>query len=127
MTGCRKKKRQSKPKGLSEDQIQAQAVEWFRLQYPNDLMFAVPNGGKRHIATAIKMKRTGALAGVPDLFLARANRKYPGLFIEMKKPKGRLTPSQKEVIPIIESKGYLVEVCFSFEDFKDIVDSYMKS
>ena len=32
-------------------------------------LFAIPNGGARHIGTAIKLKSEGVTAGVSDLFL----------------------------------------------------------
>ena len=34
------------------------------------MMYAIPNGGKRHIAVARKLKAEGVKAGVPDIFLA---------------------------------------------------------
>lgn len=66
------------------------------------LMFAIPNGGLRHKATAGNLKAEGVKAGVPDIMLPvpqriTTSKGYPvagyeqaaqvcGLFIEMKKP-----------------------------------------
>jgi hypothetical protein len=34
-----------------------------------ELMFAIPNGGQRHVVVARKLKDEGVKAGVPDIFL----------------------------------------------------------
>ena len=38
-------------------------IQWFRTQYPlmANCLWAIPNGGIRHIKTAIRLKREGAL------------------------------------------------------------------
>ena len=54
---------------------QVQVFEWagFAMaagKYPElKLMHAIPNGGKRDIVTAKKIKNEGGLSGVPDIFL----------------------------------------------------------
>ena len=40
------------------------------------LIFAIPNGGKRHIGTARKLKAEGVRSGVPDIFLACPRMPY---------------------------------------------------
>src|SRR4051812_28710500 len=52
-------------------------------QFPNlNLLFAVPNGGLRHIATAANLVAEGVKRGVPDLVLPVPVAPYHGLFIE---------------------------------------------
>jgi len=92
------------------------------MQYPNELIFSVPNGGKRNVVTASILKAEGALAGVPDLFIALEGKP---LFIEMKYGKGKLTDSQKLVRDKLIGKGYYVETCYSFDEFVGIVKKYM--
>src|SRR5687767_5498767 len=61
-------------------------------QYPAlAFLFAIPNGGSRHIVEATKMVATGLRSGVPDVFLPYpfANAMYAGCFIEMKASKRR--------------------------------------
>jgi hypothetical protein len=90
------------------------------------LLFAIPNGGKRHIGVARKLKAEGQRAGVPDLFLAYPSQKWHGFFIEMKYGrKGVLTESQKEYHHRLAKQGYLVKVCRSFEDFENEIKSYI--
>jgi hypothetical protein len=106
---------------------QSMLVVWFRLQYPKLTMFAVPNGGLRHIRTASKLKKEGALAGVADLFLMKPSKEYAGLFIEMKAPSGRLTTMQSSFLTKAETEGYQAKVCFGFEEAKRVIESYLNA
>lgn len=109
----------------AESKLQAACVKWFRLQYPDTLIFAIPNGGARSAITGAILKSEGVLAGVPDLFLAESYGPYHGLFIEMKAGKGRLSESQKIIHAKLESQDYIVRVCRSFEEFKETIERYM--
>ena len=57
----------------SEEQEQMQVIAWARLMARKDsalkMLFHIPNGGKRGKLEAIRFKKMGVLAGVPDLFL----------------------------------------------------------
>ena len=108
-----------------ESKLQTACVTWFRLQYPNYLLFAIPNGGARNLITGVIMKREGVLPGVPDLFLAYANFSHYGLFIEMKSDKGKLSESQKNIIDKLKLVGYHVEVCNSIKSFKNAIENYL--
>jgi hypothetical protein len=92
--------------------------------HPNVLVFAIPNGGIRDSITAKKLKDEGVVAGIPDLFVADGK---PGLFIEMKEPNGKLSKSQKEIIPRLELAGYPVSVCYGYEAAKKAVNKYLSS
>lgn len=120
-----------------EHDMQVACVWWFRAQYHQyrQLFWSVPNGGYRSVKTACEMKAEGQMAGVPDLFLAYPANGYHGLFIEMKKSrvgkrgklirKGRLSDKQQAVISRLVEVGYKVEVCYSFEQFKTIINNYL--
>lgn len=105
----------------SEAALQAQCIEYMRFQYPNIICFSIPNGGSRNKLEAIKLKKTGVLAGVPDLFIATHYMSdtytFHGLFIELKKKGGRLTASQEAMILKLENSGYKVKVIYSFDEF----------
>lgn len=109
-----------------ESKLQSECVKWFRLQYPNHVLFSIPNGSKKSIIQAVNMKREGMLKGIPDLFLAHKTRIFGGLFIEMKYGKGQTSIEQKEVIDNLLKKGYQVYTCNSFDLFKEIIESYLK-
>jgi len=111
----------------SEHHTQVACVNWFSMQYPKykALLFAIPNGGKRSIGVARKMKAEGVKKGVPDLFFALPNDGYHGLFIEMKSATGSLSSDQKMYLKMLHQNGYRVEVCKSFDNFKVAIESYL--
>ena len=123
---------------ITESDLQAQCVQWFRQQYPQyaDLLFAIPNGarlmyrsnsmGKRYSPEAAKLKREGMVNGVPDLMLALPNDNYPGLFIEMKSKSGKLRPDQIKMIKNLSNIGYCCLVINSLNDFIKLVSFYME-
>ena len=97
----------------SEHQEQVAFVQWFRLQFPKVLIFAIPNGGQRNKIVAAKLKREGTISGVPDLYSP-----YFNLWIEMKRVKGgSLSKNQKEVIEFLEhSCGHVVIIAKGWKD-----------
>ena len=110
-----------------EHLLQVACVNWFHLQYPKELIYAIPNGGQRNIITAKKLKAEGVTAGVPDLFVAAAYGGYNGMYIELKNgKKGVVSKDQKLIIKQLKDKGYCVEVCRSFDDFREVVEDYFK-
>ena len=109
-----------------EHNLQVACVQWFEYQHPNRLIFAIPNGGHRHITVAAKLKKEGVRPGVPDLFIPEPVGPYNGLFIEMKIRPNKPTRSQIKMIGELQKRGYKCEVCYSFEDFKNVVNLYIK-
>ena len=108
-----------------EDKIQIACVRWMQYQYPNILIFHIPNGGKRTKAEAGIFKAMGVLAGAADLFIAHASRGKHGLYIEVKSPTGRQADSQKEFERNVIAAGYHYAVCRSVEEFIRVVNEYV--
>ena len=70
------------------------------------LIFAIPNGEKRAITVAKRLKAEGVVRGIPDLFIPQWN-----LWVEMKRVSGgRLSPEQKAMIGYLEGVGHKVIV-----------------
>ena len=67
-----------------EDNLQQTCVEWWRHAYPKRLIFHIPNGGKRNLREAVRLKKQGVVAGVPDLFCPEPTKLFHGLFVELK-------------------------------------------
>ena len=113
----------------SEHQIQAAffaRVAYMAGKYPEvKALFAVPNGGMRHKLVAIKLKREGVMAGVPDVCLPVPRGKYAGLWIEFKAEKGRVTETQAEWHILLRSLGHRVEVSRSWQAAVNIVEKYL--
>jgi hypothetical protein len=119
-----------KPKRVFRDEehkLQKFCVRWFRMQYPElkNLLFAVPNGGRRDELTGAKLKEEGATPGVSDLILLKSNKKYSTLCIEMKTKVGRQSESQKKWQKEVESVGNKYVVCRSIEEFMNEVNNYL--
>ena len=91
------------------------------------LLFAIPNGGFRHIATARKLKREGVKAGVPDVFLPYAAKNSAGLFLEFKTKKGKTSENQDGWIEALRREGYAVVVVRSAEEAVFCVAGYLRA
>jgi len=90
----------------SEHQEQVGLLNWFHLQFPGILIFAIPNGEKRAITVAKRLKAEGVVRGIPDLFVPEWD-----LWIEMKRTQGgRLSPEQRDIIRKLENMGHTVIV-----------------
>ena len=90
----------------SEHSEQVGFINWFRVKYPNVLIFAIPNGEKRAITVAKRLKAEGVVRGIPDLFIPQWT-----LWVEMKRISGgRLSPEQRGMIQYLEGIGQKVIV-----------------
>lgn len=110
---------------ISEHEHQKLFVNWIRLNYKQYVIAAIPNGGKRNIFEAKKLKDEGVLSGMCDLMILMPNKEI--VFLEMKKSKGGvLSKNQKELIPKIESLGFTVLIGYGFLDAKEKFENYLK-
>ena len=112
----------------SERQIQIECVSWFRMRYPeaSRVFFSVPNGGARNAWTAKNLRDEGALSGVADLILLVPKKGYASLCIEMKKPGGRVSDTQKTFCEAAKAFKNKYVVCYSVEEFKTTVREYLE-
>lgn len=108
---------------------QTMLFQWCNLQknkYPElSLLVAIPNGGSRHPKEAANLKKQGVKAGFPDMFLPVVNKKYHGLFIELKYGKNKATDKQEEWIKELNNQGYYAKVCVGFEEAKNTILEYI--
>ena len=109
---------------LQESTLQASCVRWFRYQYPNLVIYAVPNGGSRNVREAQRLKSEGVLAGVADLVVLLPQGK--SLYIEMKVKGNCQTDNQKEFQKKVTSLGHTYAVCYTFEEFQKIVENQIQ-
>ena len=122
LEAARTQKRKRKPRHI-EESIQVACVKWFRLQYPNLVIFAVPNGGSRNLYEAKNMKESGTLAGVADLVIVGNGGKV--LFVEMKAGKNKQEDSQVLFQNKVEKLGHKYIICRSKEQFMKEVDLWI--
>jgi hypothetical protein len=107
----------------TEHAEQVSLINWFRLQYPNILIFAIPNGEYRDPRTASRLKAEGVTAGVPDLFIPEWR-----LWIEMKRSKGgSVSKEQKAMHEHLKLIGYQVIIGKGFADAKEKIEAFIKN
>lgn len=70
------------------------------------LLHHIPNGGYRNTSEAVRLKRQGVKAGVPDICLPVPRGTFHGLYIELKAKGG--TPSKKQEwwLAALRKQGY---------------------
>ena len=89
------------------------------------LMFAIPNGGKRHVVVAHKLKMSGAKAGIPDIFLPVPHGEKLGLWIELKVGKNKPTKAQNMWLSNLASEGYETAVCYGVHEAITTIVDYL--
>ena len=115
----------------TEDSEQAALFEWAAYnegKYPElRMLYAIPNGGKRHIKTAMTMKRTGVKKGVPDICLPVPRGGYAALYIELKRTKGgRTSTDQKIWMNKLQELGNCALVCKGWQEASDVLIKYLE-
>lgn len=113
----------------NENQEQKALFDWARVSGIKDidLMFAIPNGGRRDARTGAILKKTGVKAGVPDIFLPIMSGEYGGLFIEMKRRKGgTVSKAQTRYIDELAKQGYKVSICKGWTEAREVIMDYLK-
>ena len=107
-----------------ESTLQTSCVRWFRSQYPHLIIYAVPTGGSRNVREAQRLKSEGVLAGVADLVVMLPQGK--SIYIEMKVKGNRQTDNQKEFQNKAIALGHTYAVCYSFEEFQQIIENQLQ-
>lgn len=106
---------------------QTQLFAWAANHQVLDLMYAIPNGGKREIQTAMRLKAEGVKAGVPDICLPVPIGKKHGLYIELKRRKfGKLSDDQGRWLEALSREGYVCAVCAGWIAARDVIIDYMR-
>lgn len=120
--------RKTTTKPLTERQIQIQCVGWFRQRYPeaSRVFFSTPNGGARNPWTAKNLKDEGVLSGVADLILLLPRHGFASLCIEMKKVGGKQSDTQKAFEQACKEYRSKYVVCYSFDEFRAVVEDYIE-
>ena len=142
-----------KVRNNEEFKIQCAVVAWWATAckgfgVPEILLWHTPNsavyGGSeaQREKMGAMLKRLGQRSGVPDLFLA-VPRKYSedfkwgasetrtlvsvwcGLFLELKAPKGVVSPEQTIIMAELQKQGYKCVVCRSLDECKAAITEYL--
>lgn len=121
------------------------------VKVPEFLLWHTPNsavyGGSKEQREKMgaMLKRLGQRSGVPDLALMVPRCKpysiqipcvsnsfktqwpsyYHGLFIELKSPKGIVSPEQIAMLAELQKQGYQTAICRTLEDAQNVIKDYL--
>lgn len=100
---------------MKECEIQGRCVEWFRANYPEWLIFSVPN------EACFKRKQyfdsLGLLNGVSDTIAVKDGEV---MFIEFKRDGGKQSNEQKLFQSKVEALGHHYHLIYDLDEFKEI-------
>ena len=112
----------------SEYKLQVSVVNYLKMQH-SEAIYCASLGGQfqPYHSQRVKAKRTGYVAGFPDLFIYEARGGYYGLALELKVKGNYATESQKKWIAKLNERGYLAKVCTGFEQAQKEIDDYFEN
>lgn len=115
----------------TESQEQQRLFQWAKMQsgkYPElELMYHIPNEGKRSRITGRRMVAEGLKKGVPDICLPVARGGSHGLYIELKRTKDwKITQEQENWMRDLMGQGYEVALCIGWEKAADVILNYLR-
>ena len=106
---------------MNEAALHLAVIDAARLMLRREVIWwHTPNGGFRNAREAGKLRRMGTLAGMPDLLFLRAGALCG---IELKGPKGRISPAQKATIAALTEAGAQIAVC---RDMGEVIAAWRK-
>lgn len=101
----------------------------------SDYLIHYPNGGRRNLREAARLKQMGVKAGVSDLFLAVPCYGWRGLWIELKRPlesfknassaKDAVTDAQRKWGSQMLGVGYAFEIAYGWEAARNAIIYYL--
>lgn len=122
----------------TEHEEQKKVFQWAKLNEKKHPELFFLNSSQNGIKFAnskigLRAKQTGLKKGFPDIFLPKTNKKYCGLFIELKTKenknlnikKGRLSPEQKIWIDFLNNNCYNAVVCYGAIEAIQVIEDYL--
>ena len=114
---------------MSEHAEQVIIFQWAQTQerrFPClRFMYGTLNGVRLNMGQAIKAKRAGNRAGVPDIVLPYPCDGFYGLYVELKTKTGTVQKHQREYIEYLNSVGYFATVCRGSKDAIQTIENYV--
>lgn len=115
----------------TEHQEQVALIDWAEIvsisRWPAlRWLYAVPNGGPRHVVAAVNLKAEGVRSGVPDLVLPFPVFPFHGAYLEMKRRGGTLTPIQESWREYLKGAGYAYCMAEGFDQARDFLIAYLE-
>ena len=110
---------------MKEDVIHKEVLAWIRAVSPSTLVFHTPNGMNSSPATWKRMEALGAMPGIADLCLVCAAPGPAVAFLEVKGPKGRVSPAQVNFRHLVEGMGIPYAIVRSIDDARAAFKAWM--
>ena len=112
----------------TEQQLVFEWARWNKNKYPGlEMMYHIPNEGKRSASTGSRLKREGLKSGVSDICVPVSRCGYHNLYIELKSGKNKATESQLEFIRGINENGGKALVVYEAENAIEVIQAYFES
>lgn len=116
----------------TESVEQQRLIQWAKMNegaHPElEMLYHIPNEGKRSRKTGARMKAEGLRSGVPDLCLPVARCGCHALYIELKRMRGgRPTQDQLDWIDLLTKQGNMAMVCCGWEQAAEVIEKYLKN
>lgn len=114
----------------TEHDEQVRVIEWARWhesKWPElALLHAIPNAGAgAQRGQAGKMKAEGVKPGVPDLCLPVRRKGYSGVYIEMKRVGGKLSPEQFTWLAALADQGFHACTAYGADQAINVLREYL--
>lgn len=111
-----------------EQQALFQWAAWEKRRYPElDMMYHIPNGGRRDPREGRSLRMEGVKPGVPDICIPVPNARYTALYIELKRRKGgRVSDAQRGWLAALNRVGCRAVVCNGWEEARDEILEYLR-
>lgn len=96
----------------TEYHLHVAVADFLRAALPDDVLWThLPMGENRDARTGAKLKKMGTQPGWPDFMFIRGRGRrtgypYPVIFIELKRPGGRLTAPQQRFEERVDAIGH---------------------
>ncbi len=92
----------------------------------SSVVYHTPNGGQRPKKTGRDLKKSGTKSGIADLIIPIPNKHYSQLWLELKTPKGRQLPNQRQWELICPKLKIKYIICRSAQSVIDEILTYME-
>ena len=109
---------------FKEDNLQMAVAKL--LDYSNVLWCHVANERRTSIQAGARLKAKGVKKGVPDVLIFEPKGNYIGLAIELKIKPNKTTKEQEYWMQELIKKGWFCDVCYSFDEVKNLLDNYLE-
>lgn len=106
-----------------EHHIQAEFHKWINKEYPQYRLLCYHIVNEQSGIGVAQLVGMGLVSGIPDYHIAVSNGSKLTMYIEFKKPDGKVSNEQKVVHERLIEQNHHVVVCYSV---KEAIDEFKK-